>query len=199
MTGRAVDKPTHNYFYNKNKHRNIHTIAPVFNYSVDPLMAVAFTTLITLQFFSKDEHTRKVSEVFLAALPFLSLYKDVLKALHFKGALRPKNQHFCADKIYYGGFPSGHMWEATFMAYLFGAELGPNYAVPLTAFATLVAVQSIAINRHTVSQVVAGAALGAIFGAASQKVVHRALQHDGSYGILVNKSSGVTFTFEKTF
>ena len=85
------------------------------------------------------------------------------------------------------------------MAYLFGAELGPDYAVPLGAFATLVAIQSVAINRHTISQVVAGTALGVIFGVASQKVVHRALHQDSSYAILVNKSGGVTFTLEKTF
>jgi membrane-associated phospholipid phosphatase len=200
MAGRAADKPTHEYFYNKTNHRNIHQIAPVFKYSVDPLMAVAFTTLISLQFLPPlDEHTRKVSEVFLAALPFLSLYKDVLKTLHFKGALRPRNQCFSAFRTYYGGFPSGHMWEATFMAYLFGAELGIDYAIPLSAFATLVAIQSVAINRHTVSQVVAGTALGLVFGVASQKVVHRSLHRDSSCGILVNKSGGITFTFEKTF
>lgn len=200
MAGRAADKPTHEYFYDKDTHRNIHQIAPVFKYSVDPLMGVSITTLLLLQFLpSLDEHTRKVSEVFLAALPFLSLYKDVLKTLHFKGALRPRNQCFSAFRTYYGGFPSGHMWEVTFMAYLFGAELGIDYAVPLGAFATLVAVQSVAINRHTISQVVAGAALGVIFGVASQKVVHRALHRDSSCGILVNKSGGVSFTFEKTF
>ena len=198
MAGRAVDAPIHAYFYDRKRHRNIHTIAPVFQYSVDPLMGVALTTSIVLQFFSRDVHTRKVSEVFLAALPFLSLYKDVLKTLHIKGALRPKNECFdCRD--YYGGFPSGHMWEAAFMAYLFGAELGPDFAVPLSAFALLVAGQSVTINRHTVSQVVAGAALGVVFGAASQKVVHRSLHDRGSCGIILNKSGGLTFTFEKTF
>lgn len=198
MACRAGDKPMHNYFYDKKKHRNINTIPPVFHYSVDPLMAVALTTSIVLQFISPDLHTRKVSEVFLAALPFLSLYKNVLKTFHIKGALRPKNQCFSACTSYYGGFPSGHMWQATFMAYLFGAELGVNYAVPLGAFATLVAVQSVAINRHTLSQVCAGAALGAVFGAAAQKVVHRALQDESSYGILVNRS-GISLTFEKKF
>jgi membrane-associated phospholipid phosphatase len=199
MAGRAVDKPTHNYFYNAQKHKNIHTIAPVFKYSVDPIMGVSITTLLLLQIISKDPHARRVSQVFLAALPFLSLYKDVLKTIHIKGALRPKNECFSADKTFYGGFPSGHMWEAAFMTYLFGAELGPNFAVPLSAFSLLVAAQSVAINRHTVSQVVAGAALGVAFGVASQKVVHRAL-HDGSaYGILINKSGGASFTFEKTF
>ncbi|MBY0110144.1 MAG: phosphatase PAP2 family protein [Candidatus Babeliaceae bacterium] len=199
MLGRAVDKPIHNYFYDKKKHRNIHTIAPVFEYAVDPLMGVSITTLILLQFLSGDAHTKKVSEVFFSALPFLWLYKDAIKLIPCKAALRPKNQYFFACKEYYGGFPSGHMWEAVFMAYLFAAELGINYAIPLGAFATLVAVQSVAINRHTASQVIAGAAMGIVFGVAAQKVVHRALHNTTSCGIILNKSGNITFTVEKKF
>ncbi len=199
MLGRAIDKPTHNYFYDKKKHRNIHAIVPVFEYAVDPLMGVSITTLILLQFLSGDERTRKVSEVFLSALPFLWVYKNVIKLIPCKAGLRPKNQCFFACKKYYGGFPSGHMWQAAFMAYLFGIELGVDYAVPLGAFATLVAVQSVAINRHTVSQVIAGTAMGIVFGVAAQKVVHRALHNNSSCGILLNKSGKITFTFEKKF
>lgn len=199
MAGRAADAPTHAYFYNKKKHRNIHEIAPVFKYSVNPLMAVCITTLLLLQFVSPDERTRLTSNTFLAALPFLWLYKNALKAIPIKGSLRPKNECFSPCKKYYGGFPSGHMFEVAFMAFLFGAELGKDYAIPLSAFALLVAVQSVAINRHTVSQVVAGAALGCIFGAASEKVVNNALHHERSYGILVSKSGALALSYEKRF
>ncbi len=199
MAGRAADAPTHAYFYNKKKHRNIHEIAPVFKYSVDPLMGISFTALILLQFFSSDERTRLTSNTFLAALPFLWLYKDALKLIPIKGSLRPKNEYFSPCKKYYGGFPSGHMFEVAFMAFLFGAELGKDYAIPLSAFALLVAIQSVAINRHTVSQVVAGAALGCVFGAASEKVVKNGLHHERTYDILVNKSGALALSYEKRF
>jgi hypothetical protein len=197
--GRIVDAPTHNYFYDKKKHRNIRGVAPVFKYSVDPLMAVGFTTLIGLQFFSHDEHTRAVSNTFLAALPFLWIYKDIIKEIPFKGSLRPKNGCFSPCKKYYGGFPSGHMFEVVFMASLFGAELGRDYAIPLAAFATLVTIQSVAINRHTTSQVVAGAALGCMFAAASRKVIHHALYSNNRYGVSISGSGSPRFTYERLF
>lgn len=200
MAGRAIDKQVHAYFYDRDTHRNIHTIAPVFHYSVEPLMGIALGSLALLEFIPVlDAHTRRVSELFIAAWLFLTLYKDALKLIPLKGSLRPKNQCFSACRDYYGGFPSGHMFEAVLMAYLFGAELGPDFAVPLSALATLVAVQSVAINRHTVSQVVAGAALGVVFGVAAQKVVHRSFHRTSSYGILVDGSGAVKLSFEKTF
>ncbi len=196
--GRILDCKTQNYFYNAEKHKNIHQLVPVFKKIVDPLMGISISTLILLQFFSRDEHTRYVSHVFLSALPFLWAYKNIIKQIPCKGSIRPKNEHFSPHCMYYGGFPSGHTLEAVFMAYLFGTELGPSYMVPLSAFATLVIIQSVTSNRHTLSQVVAGAALGAIFGAASKKVVTDALHHKWGCGIIVNRS-GFNISFERKF
>lgn len=197
--GRVLDGSLHDYFYNAKKHRNIHELAPVFDKMVDPLMGTSLTILLLLQFIAHDEHTRSVSRAFLAGLPFLWVYKDIIKALPFDGNIRPKNEHFCCNKKYYGGFPSGHMFEATFMAYLFGSELGASYAIPLTAFATLVAVQSVASNRHTVSQVIAGTACGCMFAVAARKLVRRDLHDRQSCGILINGSGQLALSFEKKF
>lgn len=194
-----VDCPTQNYFYDKKTHRNIHQIAPVFEHLVDPLLAISFITLVGLQFFTHDEEKRLTSNNYMVALFFLWIYKDIIKAIPCDASIRPKNQHFSPCKTYFGGFPSGHTFEAVTTAYLFGAQFGANYAIPLSALAVLVAIQSVAINRHTVSQVIAGAAFGVAFGAAAQKVVNYDLHDRQRYGIMVNKSGGLSLSYEKHF
>lgn len=195
---RIADCPTHAYFYDAHNHRNVHQLVPVFNKSVDVLMGVSLTTLIMLGFFAREEHTKKTGEVFIAALPFLWIYKDIIKTIPFPGNIRPKKECFDPNRRHFGGFPSGHMFEATFMLYLFAQELGVDYGIPLGAFALLVGIHSVTSNRHYLSQVVAGAVFGCIFGAAAHHVMRYNLPTQPSYGIMMT-DRGITVSLEKQF
>jgi len=122
-------------------------------------------------FFADDYEMQKTAEVFLLGLPFVLLTKDIVKKLECSPNLRPYHEVLAPRKRCGGGFPSGHVAEAVYTAALFGMRFGPKYAVPLSIIAAFLGVVFIASNRHYTSQVVAGAAFGAMYAVAASKVV----------------------------
>ena len=196
--GRILDDSTHKCFYCKKHHKNINQVSCNLDTVVDVVIATEIGALMLLSMVAPQDQTRVVSHVFIASYPFALAYKDLIKAFPHRGACRPKNEFFPKNKCVYNGFPSGHMMEAAFMATLFG-PLGFEYAFPLGLFTAFIAVESVVINRHTMSQVIAGAALGVIFGAAAQKTAQYAMGHKRNWDVVIDRSGKIALSYEYAF
>lgn len=120
---------------------------------------------------SHNEEMRAAAQTFLIGLPFVLLTKDLIKQLEFKSNLRPFHETLSPHKRCSGGFPSGHMAEAVYTATLFGMRFGRRYAIPLSLIAGFLGTVFVACNRHYTSQVIAGAAFGAMYAVAANKVI----------------------------
>ncbi len=181
--GRILDEPFHDVFYDSYHHRNLNQLP---NWAVDysdALIFGPFAILGSLTFLAKDIELRLTSRVFLEGMCFIWVARNIIKSFETRVHVRPKNEHFDKNKRYYGGFPSGHMATSIYMTMLFGMRCGHRFAIPL-AFASLsTAAVLISSNRHYFSQVIAGAAMGAIFAFASDKVVSYDLARDVECGI----------------
>jgi membrane-associated phospholipid phosphatase len=115
---------------------------------------------------------RLTARIFGIGAIFTLCAKDIIKEFKLDANKRPWNEHF-KKKVTYGGFPSGHMAEATYMAIVWGLQYGLKAAIPLTAFALTSFGVLVNCNRHYVSQVVGGAALGAVYGLAANAVINK--------------------------
>lgn len=124
-----------------------------------------------------DPMSREAHFVLVLCTVWMSVVKRVLKnlanMLRMSVALRPPNEAFPRG-LYFGGFPSGHVSQ-TFMTvvaiyYVWGAHNVLIYALLIQTLMTAAWVLS--CNRHFVSQIVAGLALGVIYGLAVVSWLH---------------------------
>lgn len=132
-------------------------------------------------FVGKTEELRVTGRVFLTGMPFVVFGKDVFKKIRFHGAERPWCGRFSSKERAFGGFPSGHMAEITYMTVLYGLRYGPRAAGPLAVFGSFLGATFINCNRHYVSQIVAGAGIGTIFAMAANKVIDARLNTSKNY------------------
>jgi len=65
------------------------------------------------------------------------------------------------------------MLEMTYATMLFGLTMGPGFGIPLGASTLFIATAFVKSNRHYISQLVAGMAVGTIFGVAGYWAVTR--------------------------
>jgi len=72
------------------------------------------------------------------------------------------------------------------MATLWGLRHGPRWAFPIGAFGVFVLVDFINCNRHYLSQMIAGAGLGMIYGFAASKVVDKKLSENWCFDVSTN-------------
>lgn len=135
-----------------------------------PIMTLALMTI-----FGGNEEFRTTGRVFLLGMPFVLWGKDVIKSFRFDANMRPWCDRFPCKERAMGGFPSGHMAEVTFMSVLYGKRFGWKAAMPLALFSTFLGATFLNCNRHYLSQLVAGSALGAIFALAADKVIDNRL------------------------
>lgn len=169
--GRMVDERLHCCFYDPRHHRNINQIP---KWAVQVSKAFIFAPLIALgsqTFLADTTEKRLTGRVFLETVPFVWAMKDLVKAFETNLHVRPKNELFSKYKCAYGGFPSGHMALSMYMTMFYGLRFGYRYAVPLGLCSLCTGVVLLNSNRHYLSQVVAGAGLGAMYAFASSKVV----------------------------
>lgn len=187
-----LDNEWQQHFYCPEHHHNIHQPSQALYLTTEVCLGVTIPSMFLVSLLSHNERVRYMGQVFITTLPMRYIYKDLLKLIHFPGAVRPKNEHFSRDCTYYGGFPSGHMMGAVFLTGLVGAECGVGWALPFAALSTIIAVDSIAINRHTFSQVVGGTLLGAVFAAAAHHMIDRymELEEQGRSNFYVSFSQG---------
>lgn len=135
-----------------------------------PIMTLGLMTI-----FGGNEEFRTTGRVFLLGMPFVLWGKDIIKKFEFDANLRPWSDRFPCIKRASGGFPSGHMAEVTFMTVLYGKRFGYKAAMPLALFSVFLGATFLNCNRHYLSQLVAGSALGAIFALAADKVIDNRL------------------------
>ena len=169
--GRMVDDEVHAGFYDSAYHKNIDEpcdwLKDCSGFHFGSLFFPSYVIGALAQF-SDDENTRITGGMVYSGIVGALLTKEVFKQIQM--GVRPLNQHYDPCNRVYNGFPSGHMVAASYLAVLFGMRLGPKWGIPLTFMALLIGGMTIACNTHYTSQVVAGAAVGAVFAVASSQV-----------------------------
>ncbi len=168
--GRVLDKPIHQNFYCATHHKNLRQFPRALYYAVDVALGAMMFGFASLSIFEQENSClRRTAQLYTLTLPYTWLVKNLLKQMQHEGCERPKNEYFCRSKKYYGGCPSGHMLEVAYTATLFGSMMGPSWSLPIWMGAGFLAFEYINCNRHFLSQLIAGAGLGIIFGRASAR------------------------------
>lgn len=179
MLTRMFDDEVQSCFYHGHCqnlcHKNINQApqwcSKLAQYSISVPIVVMFGSM----FVSKTREFRTTSWVFLLGMPFVIFGKDVFKKLRFEAARRPWCEKYDAYERSFGGFPSGHMAEYAYLTALYGLRYGVKAAGPLAVASTFLGVTFLNCNRHYLSQLIAGAGIGAIFAFAADKVVDKKL------------------------
>lgn len=175
FVARRHDRAIHHYFYDGKRHKNRRQLPYCCKVAAEKGLAIPLLTAAGLALFSKNEELQTTAYAFWVGLPCSWGYKKALKATKGNHCLRPPNQYFARHSKSYGGFPSGHVMEMAYVTTLFGLRYGPKVWVPLTAATAYVFAELAICNRHYVSQLVCGAAIGTAFGFATNKVVDKKL------------------------
>ncbi len=168
---RIIDEKLQNCFFNHGNKKNRND-PPQWAKEIARLsIGVPITLLGTQAIFARDEDLQMTGQIFLTGLPFVLLAKDIIKKLDFDVCKRPYHEKFAKEQRKFGGFPSGHLAEATYMAVLYGMRYGPNFAVPLGSIAVFVGAIFLSSNRHYLSQMIAGAGFGAMYAISANKLI----------------------------
>jgi membrane-associated phospholipid phosphatase len=167
VVARQMDNNLNDYFCCPDHHQNNHQFPENFYTVCDKSVFAVCLGLGTMAFLPVRLEWQRAAEVYLVALPFTWLGKNLFKLFVYDGNLRPKSGNFDWRKPWYGANPSGHLVNTVFTAVFWGMVGGPIFAIPLTLFSALLGVNFIVGNRHYVSQLVAGVGVGALFGYAS--------------------------------
>lgn len=122
-------------------------------------------------FLSRNDDMQMTGQVFLTGMPFVLIAKDIIKKLDFDLCKRPFHEKFAKHQRKFGGFPSGHLAEATYTAVLYGMRYGVNFALPLGSIAVFVSIIFLSSNRHYLSQMIAGAAFGGMYALSANKLI----------------------------
>lgn len=189
---RLFDEKIQKAFHNECCHRDKNQ-APTWCRDLSKYgLGIPIATLGLMSVFGGNQEFKTTGRIFLIGMPFVIFGKDIIKKFNFHANLRPWCDRFPCDKRALGGFPSGHMAEVTYMTVLYGMRYGVKAAVPLGIFSTFLGVTFLNCNRHYVSQLVAGAALGTIFAIAADKVIDKRLEEaynaEFSYAFDVNST-----------
>jgi membrane-associated phospholipid phosphatase len=196
---RLVDDKLHNCFYDFENHRNKHNppgwCHDFAEWSVaGPMIFCALEAVL-----ARNDEFRETCRTYFIGMPFVISGKDLIKGLRFDSCLRPWNGKFGCECRASGGFPSGHVAEAVYAAVIFGLRYGPAAAIPFTMLAVGVGTTFITCNRHYLSQLVAGAGLGAMFGLAAHKFINEKMECKYNISLAVNEQGGPCISFDYKF
>ena len=198
---RTFDNHIHSYFYDKSCHKNkcqapqwVTELARVIN-------APSIAILSIWSFFTKDEEFKLTGRAMLVSVPFLIYVNQALKNFKCDLSLRPWHEDFSREKQASGGFPSGHVSKATYLAVLYGMRFGYKFAIPFSCFAAFTGIAFVASNRHYASQVVAGVGFGAAYALAASKLVDMHLNNNKSltFDLTVNHNGGPAIALSYKF
>jgi hypothetical protein len=188
LAARLMDDHIQCHFFSHQSHKNINQMPSWCHDLVRFGVGVPIVILGSQLFISKDPEWREAAWMLLLGIPFVIFGKDIIKKFDADFCLRPWHQDFCKEhKQSMGGFPSGHMAQAAYIATLYGIRFGHRLAVPLAFFAAAVGIVFLNCNRHYFSQLVAGAGLGAMYGIAANKVIDCKLAQDISIGLCLDR------------
>lgn len=173
LATRMMDNSIQSHFFSHNGHKNINQMPHWCHELVRFGIAIPIVLLGSQAFLSCDQEWREAGWMLLLGIPFVIFGKNIIKTFDADFCLRPWHDEFLkhGHKRSMGGFPSGHMAQAAYIATLYGMRFGHQMAIPLAFFAAGLGLVFINCNRHYLSQVVAGAALGAMYGVAANKVI----------------------------
>jgi len=180
VTARSVDHKLHAKFYDEKLHKNVNQPNAAACEAVEKGAIIGVVGLSSLAFFSSDEELRITSRIFAIGAASGLCAKNVIKKMRFKAGLRPWHEDFSSKERSYGGFPSGHMFEAAYMTTVYGLQYGLKAGIPLGIFSSAMLGMSIACNRHYASQTVAGVALGVMYGLAAHQLIERKIVEETS-------------------
>lgn len=184
-----ADGCVRNKFYCRRHHKNIRASSTTLLDFSECLVGLSIGTLCSCSFAVRHRRLQRTAQLYAITLPFTWALKSILKKIPWCGNIRPKSEHFCRHKTYYGGFPSGHMLEMAYATVLFGLSMGPGFAIPL-AFSTGVVATAFVKHRHTIPQLIAGAALGTVFGVAGYWAVIQSEEPEQSQWCISPKIGG---------
>lgn len=170
LATRMTDESVHRHFYDSSCHRNINQMPHSIINTVNKCCDAGIVTLSSLALLAWDKQLRLNARIFAIGALSALYAKDFVKKIRVKGCLRPWNEHFSSEKRAYGGFPSGHMIETTYMLTFWGLEYGLKAAIPLGLFSAVSFGVLVGSNRHYVSQAVAGIGFGVAFGFAAHRL-----------------------------
>lgn len=187
---RYIDNELHSCFYCSRHHKNVRQLPRCCYHIANNGITAVSVALAGLSILPIRRDIKDTAIVFGLTLPFVWVWKKLLKEIKTDAHVRPKNQHFSQYKCYYGGCPSGHMLTATYTAAYWGMQLGPWWGVPLGAFAVGIFADLLNSNRHYASQMVAGAGLGFIGAVAASKAADIFKQRDVQCSLV--SDAGVT-------
>ncbi len=181
LTARFQEKRIHNKFYNCSDHTNKHQPskwlrAPAVD---DGVVAIPFIIFGGLGLAATDPYLRREAQTFTTGLVWAWATKVVFKELiKTESCLRPWNEHYSATEQSHGGNPSGHLTTLTFLVTYWAFKWGLPWVIPMGAYTLYAMAVNVAVNHHYLSQVVAGAGLGIIFGVAAHSAFDFVAQHD---------------------
>ena len=192
LATRLADEPLQCHFFSHNGHKNINKM-PNWCHDIGQFgVGIPIVLFGSQLFLSNDPEWREAAWMLLLGMPFVIFGKDIIKKFDAEFCLRPWHEKFCHNhKQSSGGFPSGHMAQATYVATLYGMRFGPKLAIPLAFFAASIGIIFINCNRHYLSQIVAGAGLGVLYGIAANKVIDSKLLADVDLGIAWDKGPAI--------
>ncbi|HEX2977868.1 MAG TPA: phosphatase PAP2 family protein [Candidatus Babeliales bacterium] len=186
LSARMIDESFQTHFYDRSCHKNRRQFNCGFIEAVEKTAFAGSVLLSTFSLWAPDEHVRRTSRLFFVGVVTGLCFKDVVKCAKTNANLRPWNEHFSCKQRAHGGFPSGHMFEASYMMTVWGLEYGIRAWVPLGTFAALMFAVSVNANRHYLSQTIAGTSLGVIFGLATQKAIAYSANQSWSVDVTCN-------------
>lgn len=195
IAARMIDEKLQRCFYDPRTKKNINQ-PPKWCHDAAKLSIAAPLVILGMDaFFSKDDDRRWTAQIMLLGMPFVIWTKKLVKQLKFDACLRPWHEKLThGEERSFGGFPSGHMAQALYMAVLYGLRYGPRYALPLGGIAAFIGTTFVACNRHYLSQIIAGGAFGTIYALAASKLVDQKLADRVKLGIAVDEAGRPTFS-----
>ncbi len=191
---RMLDEKLQRCFYDASCHRNINQMPSWCHDVAKVSIALPIVLLGSDALFAKDDDRRWTGQIFLLGIPFVIWTKKLVKQMKFEACLRPWHERFSCEDRSFGGFPSGHMAQALYMAVLYGTRYGPRYALPLGLLASFIGVTFVTCNRHYFSQVIAGSAFGTIYALAASKLVDTKLADKVNLGLGVDEVGNPTLS-----
>ncbi len=185
---RMLDEPTHSYFYDHKHHKNKNQLPNwCETFAKTTSMGAPIVFLGSQAFLSRDVEFQLTSRMLLLGMPVVVWGKDFIKKAQFDACLRPWNEKFSCKHRAFGGFPSGHVAQATYTAVLYGMRYGPRFSIPLGLIAGAVGLMFVGCNRHLLSQVIAGAGFGAMYGVAANRLIDEKLEKEFNMCMEVNE------------
>lgn len=172
LLARPVDHKIQRHFYDeilqKNKNQPSKTFA---KFGMKAGVALSLP-IVGLDIMSSDDRRIRRGEIFGTGMLAIWGTKNLIKLVHTEANKRPCHERFSTSHHTrsYGGNPSGHMAFLAYASSFWTAEKGIVVGLPMTGMTALAGALLVTSNRHYLSQVIAGAFYGVVFGLAAHKV-----------------------------